>query len=71
MTWAALIEQWAALEYSWYAAFSERLSRVWASLSWREFHTMVGGLILDETLLAAQFRPKSDPEPEPDTEEDA
>ena len=67
MTWAALLEQWAVIEYAWHAEFHERLSVAWKSLSWREFRTMVGGLLADDTLLAAQFAtppPKTDPERE-------
>ena len=64
MTWTALLEQWAVLEFAWHAAFHERLASVWPDLSWREFRVMVGGLLVDDTLLAAQFT--NTPTPEPD-----
>ncbi|HON76804.1 MAG TPA: hypothetical protein PLQ23_16840, partial [Dermatophilaceae bacterium] len=62
VSWRDLLDQWVLLEADWLSEYHERLSAVWAALSWREFVVGVVGLFAADTRLSRHFAP---PTPDP------
>jgi hypothetical protein len=63
VTFVDLLNEWGLVEYCFRCNLGLSLKKVWKRMSWREFASLVAGLLADDTLLRARFAP----EPEPTT----